>query len=73
LLYDHQFLASRPPLPEEGPINAEVAPEAPEACENLDRDGAKGSMEETDSTLSPPLGFIEKVETPGRCDLLRYI
>jgi hypothetical protein len=61
-LQDHQFLTSRPPLPEEGPINAEVAPadsEAPEADENLDGDGAKGSLEESDSTLSPPLAESE--------------
>jgi hypothetical protein len=56
-LQDHQFMASHPPLPEEGPINAEVAPadsEAPEAGANLDGDGPKGSLEESDSTLSPP-------------------
>jgi hypothetical protein len=50
-------MASRPPLLEEGPIIAEVAPadsEAPEADENLDGDGAEGSLEESDSTLSPP-------------------
>jgi hypothetical protein len=51
-------LDSRPPLPEEGPINAEVAPadsKAPEACENQDGDEAEGSLEGSDSTLSPPL------------------
>jgi hypothetical protein len=56
-LSDHQFLTSRPPLPEEGPITAEIAPadsEAPEAFENLDGDGAEGSLEGSDSTLSPP-------------------
>jgi hypothetical protein len=62
LFWDHQFLASRPPLPEEVPINAKVAPadfEAPEACENLDGYGAKGSVEESDSTLLPPLAESE--------------
>jgi hypothetical protein len=42
LLYDHQFLASCPPLPKEGPITAEIAPadsESPEAFENQDGDG----------------------------------
>jgi hypothetical protein len=61
-LKDHQFLASRPPLPEEGPINAEVAPAdsgAPEACENQDGDEAEGSLEGSDSTLSPPLAEYE--------------
>jgi hypothetical protein len=50
-------MSSRPPLPEEGPIATEVDPsdsEAPEAVENQDRDGAKGSLERSDSTLSPP-------------------
>jgi hypothetical protein len=55
-------LASRPPLPEEGPINAEVAPtnfEVPEACENQDGDEAEGSLEGSDSTLSPSLAESE--------------
>jgi hypothetical protein len=50
-------LASRPPLPEEGPIVAEVAPadpKAPEALENQDREGVEGSLEGIDSTESPP-------------------
>jgi hypothetical protein len=51
-------LVSRPHLPEEGPIEADPAPtgsEAPEADENQDRDEAKGSLEESDSTMSPSL------------------
>jgi hypothetical protein len=55
-------LASRPHLPEEGPINAEVDPadsEAPEACENQDGDEAKGSLEGSDSTLSSLLAESE--------------
>jgi hypothetical protein len=50
-------MASHPPLPKKGPINAKVAPadsEAPEADENQDGDGAEGSLEESDSTLSTP-------------------
>jgi hypothetical protein len=50
-------MSSRPPLPEKGPIDVEVAPadsEAPEAFENLDGDGTEGSLEGSDSTLSPP-------------------
>jgi hypothetical protein len=55
-------LASRPSLPEEGPLNTEVAPadsKAPEACENQDGDEAEGSLEGSDSTLSPPLAESE--------------
>jgi hypothetical protein len=55
-------LASRPPLPEEGPINAEPAPAnsgAPEDCENQDGDEAEGSLEGSDSTLLPPLAESE--------------
>jgi hypothetical protein len=55
-------LASRPPLLEERPINAEVAPvdsKAPEACENQDGDEAEGSLEGSYSTLSPPLAESE--------------
>jgi hypothetical protein len=51
------FLVSRPLLPEEGPINAKPAPadfEAPEAGDNQDQDEAEGSLEGSDSTLSPP-------------------
>jgi hypothetical protein len=51
-------LVSCPHLPEEGPIEADLAPtgsEAPEANENQDRDEAEGSLEESDSSMSPPL------------------
>jgi hypothetical protein len=51
-------LVSRPHLPKEGPIEVDPAPtgsEAPEADENQDRDEAKGSLEESDSTMLPPL------------------
>jgi hypothetical protein len=51
-------LVSRPHLPEEGPIEADpipAGPEAPEADGNQDRDEAEGSLEESDSTTSPPL------------------
>jgi hypothetical protein len=56
-------LASRPPLPEEGPINAEPAPDdylgAPEAGDNQDGHEDEGSLEGSDSTLSPPLADSE--------------
>jgi hypothetical protein len=56
-LEDHEFLVSRPHLPEEGPIDADPAPassETPEAGKNQDRDEAEESLEESDSTTSPP-------------------
>jgi hypothetical protein len=58
----HQFFTSRPPLPEEGPLNAEPAPvdsEAPEAGDNQDGNEVEGSLEGSDSTLSPPLAKSE--------------
>jgi hypothetical protein len=42
--------------------NGRITPadsEAPEACENQDRDEAEGSLEGSDSTLSPPLAESE--------------
>jgi hypothetical protein len=62
LLQGHRILPSHPPLPKEGPIKAKVAPadsEAPEAFENQDRDGAEGSLEGSNSTLSPPPAEFE--------------
>jgi hypothetical protein len=55
-------LTSHPPLPEEGPLNAEPAPaesEAPEAGDNQDGDKVKDSLERSDSTVSPPLAESE--------------
>jgi hypothetical protein len=54
---EHQFLVSRPPLLEAGPLPADLASyvsEAPEAEENQDGDDAKESEEDTSSTTSPP-------------------
>jgi hypothetical protein len=59
---DHQFLISRPPLPEEGPLAADLAStvsEAPEAEEDQDGDEAKESAEDTSSTTSPPPALSE--------------
>jgi hypothetical protein len=53
----HQFLISHPPLPETGPLPADLASsisEAPEADENQDREDAEESEEETSSSTSPP-------------------
>jgi hypothetical protein len=53
----HQFLVSHPPLPEAGPLPADLASpisKAPEADESQDRDDAKESEEETSSSTSPP-------------------
>jgi hypothetical protein len=50
-------LVSGPPLPEEGPIQADpafAASEAPEADEGQDGDDAEISQEDSDSTSSPP-------------------
>jgi hypothetical protein len=64
LLQDHQFLVSRPPLPEEGPIQADptsAASEAPEADEDQDGDDAEDSREDSGSTSSrPPANSEEK-------------
>jgi hypothetical protein len=60
----HQFLVSRPPLPEEGSIQADPASatsEAPEADENQDKDDAKISLEEDTSTTSPPPAHSEEL------------
>jgi hypothetical protein len=57
LVQGHQFLVSRPPLPEEGPIQADpisATSEAPEADEGQDVDDAEVSLEESISTTSPP-------------------
>jgi hypothetical protein len=53
----HQFLVSRPPLPEAGPLPADLASsvsEAPEADENQDGDDTEESEEDTSSSTSPP-------------------
>jgi hypothetical protein len=53
----HQFLVSRPPLPEAGPLPADLASlvsEAPEADKSQDGDDAEESEEETSSSTSPP-------------------
>jgi hypothetical protein len=57
LLQDHQFLVSRPPLPEEGPLLADLASaisKAPEAEENQDGDNAEVSEDDMSSMTSPP-------------------
>jgi hypothetical protein len=59
----HQFLVSHPPLPEEGPIQANpvsATSEAPEADEGQDEDDAKVSLEESSSTTSPPPANLEE-------------
>jgi hypothetical protein len=63
LLQDHQSLASRPPLLEEGPIQADpasAASEAPEADEGQDGNDVKNSREDSDSTSSPPPPILKK-------------
>jgi hypothetical protein len=61
-LQDYQFLVSRPPLLEEGPLPADLASaasEAPEAKENQDGGDAEGSEEDTSSMTSPPPALSE--------------
>jgi hypothetical protein len=56
-------LVSHPPLPEEGPIQADpacAASEAPEADDGQDGDDAKISQEESGSTSSPPPAFSKE-------------
>jgi hypothetical protein len=56
-------LVSRPPLPEEGPIQADpasAASETPEANDGQDGDDAEISREESGSTLSPPPAHSEE-------------
>jgi hypothetical protein len=58
----HQFLVSRPPLPEEGPLPEDLGSavsEAPEAEENQDGDDAEVSEDETSLTTSPPPALSE--------------
>jgi hypothetical protein len=60
----HLFLVSRPPLPEAGPLPADLASpasEAPEADESQDRDDVEESEEETSSSTSPPPAFAEDI------------
>jgi hypothetical protein len=57
-----QSLVSRPPLPEEGPIQADpvsAASEAPEAEESQDGDDAEDSLEGTSLTTLPPPAHSE--------------
>jgi hypothetical protein len=59
---DHQFLVSRPPLLEGGPIQdvpVSAASEAPEAEDSQDEYEAGDSLERTSSTMSPPPALSE--------------
>jgi hypothetical protein len=60
----HQLLVSRPPLPEAGPLPADLASpafEAPEADKSQDGDDVEESEEETSSSTSPPPALDEEV------------
>jgi hypothetical protein len=60
----HQFLVSRPPLPEAGPLPADLASpasEAPEANKSQDGDDVEESEDETSSSTSPPPALAEEV------------
>jgi hypothetical protein len=59
---DHQFLVSRPPLPEGGALQdvpVSAASEAPEAEDSQEGDEAEDSLEGTTSTTSPPPALSE--------------
>jgi hypothetical protein len=61
-MQDHQFLVSHPPLPEAGPLPADLASpvsEAPEADESQDKDDVDESEEETSSSTSLPPSLVE--------------
>jgi hypothetical protein len=62
ILQGHQFLVSCPPLPEEGPLPADLASavsEAPEAEENQEGGDAEVSEDDTSSTTLPPATLSE--------------
>jgi hypothetical protein len=53
----HEFIVSHPPLPEAGPLPADLASpasEAPEADESQDGDDVEESENETSSSTSSP-------------------
>jgi hypothetical protein len=60
----HQFIVSRPPLPEAGPLPtnfASPASEAPEADESQDEEDIEESENETSSSTSLPPALADKV------------
>jgi hypothetical protein len=60
----HQFLVSRPPLPEAGPLPADLASptsEAPEANKSQDGDDVEESEAETSLSTLPPPALAEDV------------
>jgi hypothetical protein len=60
----HQFIVSRPPLPEAGPLPADLASptsEAPEAEESQDEEDIKESENETSSSTSLPPALADEV------------
>jgi hypothetical protein len=63
-MQDHQFIVSHPPLPEEGPLPADLASpayEAPKADKSQDGDDVEESEDETSSSTSPPPALAEDV------------
>jgi hypothetical protein len=60
---DHQFIVSRPPLPEAGPLPADLtssASEVPEADESQDEDDVDESESETSSSTPLPPATAEE-------------
>jgi hypothetical protein len=65
----HQFLVLHPPLPEAGPLPADLASsvsEAPKADENQDGDDAEESEEETSSSTSLPPCLLKMLVSTRR-------
>jgi hypothetical protein len=63
LVQGHQSFVSCPPLPEGGPIQADLVSatsKAPDADESQDGDDAQVSLEENSLTMSPPPAHLEK-------------
>jgi hypothetical protein len=60
---DHQFIVSHPPLPESGPLPADLASsasEVPEADESQDEDDVEESESETSSSTPLPPALAEE-------------
>jgi hypothetical protein len=61
----HEFIVSRPPFPEAGPLPADLASpasEAPEADESQDEDDVEESEDETSSSTSLPPILADEVD-----------
>jgi hypothetical protein len=74
----HQFLVSRPPLPEAGPLPIDLASpvsKAPKADDHQDEDDAEDSEDTSSSTSPPPedVGVDEKRKQVKECGSLSSV